>query len=158
VVENISHGVNPTRHLRVLRPAGQFRVMARGDRFVIDPRTYDRFSRIAGAATSIDARSAGRLYQSFKPLLQTAYDELGNQEPIDRAIERAITSLLQVPAIDGDVRVEQAGEGIGYAYSDAKLEDLNAPQKQLLRMGAKNIRLIQAQLRTFATTIGLQVS
>ena len=155
VVENTARGVNPSRHLQVLRPTGQFRVTPKGDRFVIDPRTYDRFSGIAEAAGSIDARSAGRLYQSFKPLLQTAYDELGNQEPIDRAVERGIAGLLAVPAMDGDVRVEQTGEGIGYQYVDARLEGLNGAQKQLLRMGANNIRAIQAQLRTFAMTIGI---
>jgi hypothetical protein len=155
VVENISHGMNPSRHLMVLRPMGPFRVMTRGSQVVIDPRSYDRFSRIEEAAVSIDARTAGRLYQSFKPLLQTAYDELGNQEPIDRAVERAIIALLQVPAIDGDIRVEQTGEGIGYEYADDKLEALTGAQKQLLRMGAKHIRIIQSQLRTFGMAIGI---
>ena len=155
VVENISHGMNPSRHLIVLRPTGPFRVMTRGSQVVIDPRSYDRFSRIEEAAVSIDARTAGRLYQSFRPLLQTAYDELGNQEPIDRAVERAIIALLQVPAIDGDIRVEQTGEGIGYEYADEKLEALTGAQKQLLRMGAKNIRIIQSQLRTFGMAIGI---
>ncbi len=155
VVENISHGMNPSRHLRVLRPAGPFRVMAQGKNLVIDPRSYDRFTPIADAAASIDARMAGRLFQSFKPLLQTAYDELGNQEPVDRAVERAIVGLLEVPAKDGNVRVDQSGEGIGYQYFDPQLEALNSAQKQLLRMGAKNIRVIQAQLRIFAMTIGL---
>jgi hypothetical protein len=158
VVENISHGMNPSRHLRVLKPGGEFRVITRGSQVVIDPRNYDRFSPIEQAATSIDARSAGRLYQSFKPLLQTAYDELGNQESVDRAVERAIAGLLQVPAIDGDIRVEQTGEGIGYEYADDRLEALNGAQKQLLRMGPKNIRIIQAQLRTFAATIGIPAS
>ena len=155
VVENISHGMNPSRHLMVLRPMGPFRVMTRGSQVVIDPRSYDRFSRIEEAAVSIDARTAGRLYQSFKPLLQTAYDELGNQEPIDRAVERAIITLLQVPAIDGDIRVDQTGEGIGYEYADEKLEALTGAQKQLLRMGTKNIRIIQSQLRTFGMAIGI---
>src|SRR6476619_532108 len=86
VVENIAQGVNPSRHLRVLRPAGQFRVMTRGSNVIIDARNYDRFSPIADAAASIDAERAGRLYRSFKPLLQMAYDELGNQESIDRAV------------------------------------------------------------------------
>ncbi len=158
VVENISHGMNPSRHLRVLKPAGEFRVMMRGAQTVIDPRSYDRFSRIEQAAASIDARSAGRLYKSFKPLLQMAYDELGNQESIDRAVERAVNGLLQVPAIDGDVRVERTGEGIGYEYVDQRLEDLNGAQKQLLRMGPKNIRIIQSQLRTFAATVGVQAN
>lgn len=156
VVDNISRGMNPSRRLVVLKPAGQFRVMTRGNQVVVDPRNYDRFTPITDAAASIDARSAGRLYQSFKPLLQTAYDELGNQEPIDRAVERAIGALLAVPAIDGDIRVEQTGEGIGYQYTDDRLESLNGAQKQLLRMGATNVRSIQAQLRTFATTIGVR--
>jgi hypothetical protein len=155
VVENISHGLNPSRHLAVLKPGGQFRVMTRGNQVVIDPRNYDRFTPIQQAASSIDARSAGRLYRSFKPLLQTAYDELGNQEPVDRAVERTLTALLAVPAMDGDIRVEQSGEGIGYQYVDSRLESLNGAQKQLLRMGAANIRAIQTQLRTFAMTIGL---
>ena len=158
VVENISHGMNPSRHLAVLKPPGQFRVMTRGSQVVVDPRNYDRFTSITDAAMSIDARSAGRLYQSFKPLLQTAYDELGNQEPIDRAVGRAIAGLLAVPAKEGDVRVEQTGEGIGYQYTDDRLQELNGAQKQLLRMGPKNIQAIQSQLRTFAATIGLPAS
>jgi len=158
VVENISQGVNPSRHLRVLRPAGQFRVMTRGANVVIDPRNYDRFTPIADAAASIDADRAGRLYRSFKPLLQMAYDELGNQESIDRAVERAIDGLLQVPSADGDVRVEPAGEGIGYDYADARLEGLNGAQKQLLRMGPRNVRVIQQQLRAFRAAAGIPLS
>jgi len=158
VVENISHGMNPSRHLQVLKPAGRFRVMTRGSQVVIDPRNYDRFSPIEEAAASIDARAAGRLYRSFKPLLQTAYDELGNQESFDRAVERAVGGLLQVPAMDGDIRVEQTGEGIGYQYADDRLESLDGAQKQLLRMGPKNIRSIQSQLRTFAMAAGIPVN
>ena len=158
VVDNISHGMNPSRHLRVLKPAGQFRVMTRGANVVIDPRNYDRFTPIANAAASIDAAGAGRLYRSFKPLLQMAYDELGNQESIDRAVERAIGGLLEVPAVDGDIRVEQAGEGIGYDYADRRLDALNGAQKQLLRMGPGNIRVIQQQLRGFASAAGIPLS
>ena len=155
VIDNISHGVTPSKHLRVLRPGGEFRVVKRGDRLVVDPRNYDRYSRIVAAASSIDPRLAARTYETFKPLLQSAYDELGNQEPIDRAFERAIVALLQVPAVDGDVRVVQAGEGIGYEYENEKLEALTGAQKQLLRMGANNVRAIQQQLRMFALTLGI---
>jgi DUF3014 family protein len=158
VVDNIAHGMNPSRHLRVLKPAGQFRVMTRGANVVIDPRTYDRFTPIADAAASIDANGAGRLYRSFKPLLQMAYDELGNQESVDRAVQRAIDALVQVPAVDGDIRVEQGGEGIGYDYVDPRFDALNSAQKQLLRMGPKNIRVIQQQLRGFASAAAIPLS
>ena len=157
-VDNIAHGMNPARHLRVLRPGGQFRVMTRGANVVIDPRTYDRFTPIADAAASIDAAAAGRLYRGFKPLLQMAYDELGNQESFDGAVERAIAGLLHVPAIEGDVRVEQAGEGIGYEYADARLAQLTGAQKQLMRMGARNMRVIQQQLRAFALAARIPLS
>ena len=155
VIDNISHGMTPSSHLRALRPGGQFRVVTRGNQTVIDPRNYARYSGIVGAAMSIDPRAAARTYGTFKPLLQMAYDELGNQEPLDRALERAIVALLHVPAIDGDIRVEQAGEGIGYEYQDAKLEALTGAQKQLLRMGSGNVRAIQEQLRLFALALGI---
>ena len=155
VIDNIAHGVTPSGHLRVLRPGGEFRVVKRGDRLVVDPRNYDRYSRIVAAASSIDPRLAARTYETFKPLLQSAYDELGNQEPIDSALERAIVALLQVPAVDGDVRVVQAGEGIGYEYENEKLETLTGAQKQLLRMGASHVRAIQQQLRMFGMTLGI---
>ena len=155
VVDNLSHGMTPSGHLRVLKPAGPFRVVMRGDRTVIDPRNYDRYSRIVGAAASIDPRTAARTYGTFKPLLQMAYDELGNQEPIDRGIERAIVPLLHVPAVDGDVRVQLTGEGIGYEYEDPMLASLTGAQKQLLRMGANNVRAIQQQLRLFALALGI---
>jgi len=158
VVDNISHGMNPSRQLRVLKPAGQFRVMTRGANVVIDPRNYDRFTPIAQAAASVDAAGAGRLYRSFKPLLQMAYDELGNQESIDRAVERALGGLLEVPAVDGDIRVEQSGEGIGYEYADPRLDALNGAQKQLLRMGPGNTRIIQQQLRGFASGAAIPLS
>jgi hypothetical protein len=157
VIDNISHGVNPSSHLRILKPAGEFQVTNRGGATVIDPRSYDRFNLIRQAAASFDAHTTGRLYLAFRPLLQTAYDELGNQEPFDRAVERAIGSLLAVPAIDGDVRVQQ-GEGVGYEYADDRLEALSGAQKQLLRMGPENVRIIQAQLRTFAAAIGVSAS
>ena len=51
--------------------------------------------------------------------------------------------------------MEQTGEGIGYQYASPELEGMNGAQKQLLRMGAKNVKVIQQQLRTFAMTIGI---
>src|SRR5437870_3753745 len=51
-IENMSHGMNPSHHLQVLKPAGQFRVMTRGSQTIIDPRNYDRFTPIADAASS----------------------------------------------------------------------------------------------------------
>ena len=155
VLENASRGLTPSPRLRQLRPAGQFRVLKRADRIVIDPRNYERFTDIADAAASIDAAAAARLYAGLKPLLQMAYDELGNEEPIDRALERAMTTLLSAPTVDGEIRLEVGDEGIGYVFANPTLEALPGAQKQLIRMGPQNQRVIQSRLRQFALAAGL---
>lgn len=161
VLENTSRGLNPSKHLRALKPAGTFRVTRSGtgssERIALDPRNYERFNGIAEAAASIDAAAAGTLYKGLKPLLQAAYDELGNQEPIDRALERAISGLLAAPVVEGNVPLTVGNEGVGFKYLDPSIEALTGAQKQLVRMGPTNQRLIQGRLRQFASAAGIQI-
>ena len=44
---------------------------------------------------------------------------------------------------------------VSYTYEDARLESLSAAQKQLLRMGPRNVRLVQAKLREIAPYLGI---
>lgn len=154
VVENISTGTTPARHLRVLRPSGPFRVAEVDEETVVDPRGYERYTGIADAAASIDAARAARLYAALKPRIEEAYAELGRQEPFDRALERAIVALLQVPVLSGNVRLEETG-ATEYRYADRRLEQLTEPQKQLLRMGPDNVGVIQSKLREIALALGI---
>jgi len=155
VLDSTSRGRTPSPHLRALRPGVGFRVIERGDRIVLDPRNYQRFTPLAAAAASIDAGAAAKVYAGIKPLLQMAYNELGNQEPIDRALERAVRQVLSAPVVDGDVPLQIGGEGIGYGFADPSLESLPAAQKQLIRMGPENQRRIQEQVRLFAAAAGI---
>jgi hypothetical protein len=41
--------------------------------------------------------------RALKPRIEQAYRELGQQEPFDRALERVVVALLQVPVLDGEV-------------------------------------------------------
>jgi hypothetical protein len=79
--------------------------------------------------------------------------ELGEVGPFDRTLESALVSLLQVPVIDGEVAV--VPQGAMYQYADARLERLRGAQKQLLRMGPQNVRVIQAKLRAVASALGI---
>ncbi len=154
VVTNVSEGLTPAKHLRALRLSSPFRVLERGDRLVIDPKSYERYDGIAAAAASIDAAGAARLYATLKPRIGEAYGQLGMPpDSFDGALERAIVALLRVPVIDGPVRVEP--KGIGYRYADPDLEGLTAAQKHLLRTGPRNVRLIQGALREIALALGV---
>ena len=154
VVANVAEGPTPAVHLRMLRPAVGFKVSDRGARTVIDPRSYERYDDLADAAASIDAAGAARLYATLKPRMEEAYRDLGFPDtPFDRALERAIVSLLRTPPADGAARLEP--KGIGFAFVDPALEGLTAAQKQLLRTGPRNVRIIQSSLRQIALALGI---
>jgi len=154
VVANVVEGVTPARHLRVLRPASTFRVVERGGKLFIDPRSYERYDAVAEAVASIDPAGGARLYATLKPRIEEAYGQLGfPPNSFDSALEKAIVSLLQTPAVDGSVQA--APNGIGYRFTDPNLEKLTAAQKQLLRTGPRNTQMIQSALRRLAIALGI---
>jgi len=154
VVTNVAEGAGPAKQLKVLRPSAPFRVVTRDGGTFVDPRSYDRYNRIADAVSSIDAAGAATLYATLKPRIEDAHRELGGgSQSFDRTLERAIVALLETPVVDAPPRLKP--KGIGYAYADERLEDLSAAQKQLLRMGPQNVRVIKARLRDIALALGI---
>jgi hypothetical protein len=153
-IENVAEGSTPAGRFRVLKPASGFEAIARGGNLQIAPRSYQRYDDLADAAASIDAAGAARLYTTLKPRIDEAYRDLGFPDtPFDRTLERAIVALLRTPAPDSAARLEP--KGIGYGFVDPALEGLTAAQKQLLRTGARNVRIIQSSLRQIALALGI---
>lgn len=153
-VENVADGTTPAGRFRALRPASGFETVGRAGDLHIAPSSYQRYDDLADAAASIDAAGAARLYATFKPRIEEAYRDLGFPDtPFDRALERAIVSLLRTPAPDSAARLEP--KGIGYGFVDPALEGLTGAQKQLLRMGPRNVRIIQSSLRQIALALGI---
>ena len=154
VVANIADKRTPARHLSVLRPSSNFRVIERGTSIYIDPRSYERYNALAAAVTSVNPAGSARLYATVKPRIEEAYRELGVTDvPFDRTLEGAIVMLLNTPVVEDPIRLEP--RGVGYAFADPKLEALTPPQKQLLRTGARNVRLVQGSLREIAQALGI---
>lgn len=154
VVSNIADGATPAQHLKVLRPSASFRVVQRDGATFVDERSYDRYTSLADAIASIDPAAAAKLYATLKPRINEAARDLGASDPsFDRTLERAIVSLLDTPIRDGAPKLTP--KGIGYAYDDGRLEGLTSAQKQLLRMGPRNARIVQKQLRDIAVALGI---
>jgi len=154
VVANIEDGRAPAKQLKPLRPSGDFRVVQRDGGTFVDPRSYDRYNTIADAVQSIDPEGAAKLYSTLKPRIEEAFRDLGYPDrPFDVTLERAIVTLLETPVPDAQLRVKP--KGIGYAYTDDNLEQLSPPQKQLLRMGPRNARLVKEKLRAIAIALGI---
>jgi hypothetical protein len=153
-VDAVANGATPSAHLRRLAPSRPFAVVAQGERFTVDPRSYDRYDGIAATVDALDAVGLARAYATLRPRLQEAYRELGYPDGnFDAAVERALGTLLNAPVVDGTVEIQRAP--VLYQFVNPKLERLSPAQKQLLRMGPRNQRLIQEKLRAVAGALGI---
>jgi len=153
VIANIAGGTSPAVHLRAFRPTRPFTTIERGGMRYIDPRSYERYAPIARAIASIDPSATARAYATFKPLIEEASRDLGNDAPFDRTLERALVHLLSTPVVTDPVPV--VPKGAGYAFANGNLEGLSAAQKQLLRFGPQNAARIQDALRNLALALGI---
>ena len=154
-VHDISAGMTPASRLKALAPGGSFRTSGSSGELRVDPASYRRYDSLAAAVASVDAAGASRLYGTLKPRIEDAYAEQGFPDvPFDRTLERAIIRLLETPVVESPPAVELRG-GEAFAYADGRLERLSAAQKQLLRMGPRNTRLIQEKLRELAVALGI---
>ena len=153
-VVNIGDGDAPYKPLRPIAPRQPFLARVGPTGLAITPESYRRYDAYADAFAALDARGAAQVYATLKPALQEAYDELGRPAgTIDAAMESAIVQLLKTPVLDENVAIEQ--KAVMYRFADPQLESLPAAQRQLLRMGPRNVRLIQAKLREIAPLIGI---
>lgn len=152
-VINIADGQTPSRHLRAVRPTGTFSVDHEGAVLVIDPRSYRRYDNYADAVAAVDAEGAARLYATLKPRIQDASAQLGHPGDFDSVLERAFAELLKTPVVEE--RLGLASKSVAYEFADPRLQSLSGAQRQLLRMGPRNVRIIQAKLREIAPHLGI---
>lgn len=144
--DNIANGRIVREPVRVLTPEGAFQVQKMTEKtFIMDETSYDRYNIFTQVITSIDAQRAGELYSLLSPLFQGAFDELGYpDQKFSDVLFRAIGRLLETPVITTPIMLTQPV--VMYEFADSKLESLNPVQKQMIRMGPKNTRALQAKI------------
>jgi hypothetical protein len=150
VVDNVARGKLPHQNLAFMAPAEAFAVQRESDQvFLLDEASYRRFDLVTDIFASIDAAGAVQFYNLLRPLFQQAYEELGyGSRKFDDLIFVAIGRLLETPVLTEPVRLVRPT--VVYEYADKRLENLSDAQKQLLRMGPRNTRVIQAKLSELA--------
>lgn len=155
VVDNFADGESPKANIPFLAPEGDFKTATiSGGRLVVDPRSYDRYDGVADAIASIDPHGAAEIYRRVRPLTDDAYRELGrNDRSFDDALAGAIRRVLAVPIVEGDVAL--VPRVISFGYADTRLQNLGPVEKQLLRMGPRNVRLVQERVRAIASELGI---
>ncbi len=147
VVDNVVSGETPRPHLDFLAPKQRFKAARRPGRAIVpDQAGFKGYDVVADVVGSVDPSAAAAAYRTLAPLFDAAYAELGHPEGgFSKAVDSAIAALTAVPVLRDDV--ELVPHAIGFRYADPKLEGLTAAQKQFLRMGPRNVRIIQQKLR-----------
>ncbi|HAK54547.1 MAG: DUF3014 domain-containing protein [Vicinamibacterales bacterium] len=156
VAENMAEGQTPARHLGNLSPREPFRTAGGRQRSVIDPRSYERYDLIADAFDSLDVAGTAQLFVQLAPLLDDAYRDLGHPDGEFRPVlALAVREVLDAPIVDGEIAV--VSRSVVFEFVDPSLEALTPVQRQALRMGPRNLRLVQRKLRELSEALGLDV-
>jgi hypothetical protein len=146
VTVNVATGESPRPHLLFLAPKTRFVPRRVGRSLVPDPAGFAGYDVMADAITSLDAGATARAYRTVEPLFEVAFKDYGMPEVRFRAmLDRAITNLLAVPVLKAEV--ELMPHATTFRYVNPRYEQLSPAQKQFLRMGPRNVKLVQAKLR-----------
>jgi len=135
-------------------PRGKFRVLKKDGRAVPDPASFSRYDAFAHMVTAVDAVAVARLFERLYPLFDAAQSGLGEAARPRAAFLAAVRPLMDAPVPEGETPLKEGKKGIVWAYTDEKLENLSPAQKQLLRMGPKNQKALQAKLLAVALALG----
>lgn len=152
-VELVAAGESPKPALPFLSISGAFTVREEGragrERRFMTKASFARYDPMGKLVGSIDAAAAGAAYAQLRPYCLTAFAELGRPgKRLDDQLTLALRRLIDVRVPEGEV--ELVPKGAVYAFADPTLEGLSAAEKQVLRMGPSNARVLQRQLAEFA--------
>jgi len=155
-LDGLSKGVLQDKLLPFTRPSQAFIAHKQGQALSMGSVNFQRYDAFSQSIVAIDSQQAAAFFHWTRPLLETAYSELGYPgENLDGAIIKAIDTLLATPRVEGPIALKR--ESVLYQYADPAIEALPSAQKQLLRMGSKNSALLKSwlsELRSALLTTG----
>jgi len=145
-VTNLANDEMAPNHQLLTPPEKPFRVYSQAGKQWIDAASYKRYTPYVDMLESFDSEALLDVYAVYKDDIQAKYAEIGDPDrDFNRVLKEAIDQLLDTPEVP--VPVEVSTDSVAYKYTDPRLENLNGPQKQLLRTGPDNMRRIKAKLR-----------
>ena len=145
-VTNLANDEMAPNHQLLTPPEQNFRVYSQAGKQWIDAASYKRYTPYVDMLESFDNDALLNIYGIYKGDIKAKFSEIGNpDEDFNQVLLEAIDQLLDTPEVP--VPVEVYTDSVAYKYADERLENLNEPQKQLLRTGPDNMRRIKAKLR-----------
>ncbi len=136
-LDGLSKGVVLSKVLPFVRPSTTFIADKQGLVLSMGPANFQRYDLFTQHISNIDTQQTAAFFLWTRPLLETAYGELGYPpEKLSTALIEAIDIALATPVINGPISLKR--ESVLYQYTDPGIEALPGLQKQILRMGPEN--------------------
>ena len=143
-LDGLSNGVMLSKVFPLTAPEGKFTTHKSDGTIWLNAGNYERYDRTINVMSSIDMSSMAKMFHFTRPLLESAFSEMGyNPRQMDGIILQAIDVILATPIIVEPIKLTR--ESVAYKFADPALESLLPMQKQLLRTGPENTKRLQQQ-------------
>ncbi|MCP3429034.1 DUF3014 domain-containing protein [Opacimonas viscosa] len=127
-------------------PSEAFSVFKQAGRLYIEPSAFTRYNVYAQTFAEVETDNLIALLDQYEPELVNKFTEIAPPGmTFHDAVLAAINVLLDTPIIK--LPVEVSTNRAMYEFTNPQLEALSPPQKQLLRMGPYNVRIVKRKLR-----------
>ncbi|MBB1272177.1 DUF3014 domain-containing protein [Psychromonas sp. SR45-3] len=144
-IDNFSRGEFLASFSPLLATDIPFRKKDSNGKTYVSVLNYHRYDNYTKFIDSIDSEKIVATYYMLKPLIDQTYAEISLPGvDFDEVLNDAIEMALSVPVINGPISLKSPS--VMYLYNNPTLEALNHAQKLLLRLGGKNLTIIQAKL------------
>ena len=143
-LDGLARGNTLSKIFPLTAPEGSFAMHKDGDVIWLNAGNYERYNATVAVLSSFDMKSLGRIFHFIRPLLETAFAEMGYRpRQMDGIILQSIDNILATPIIVEPIILTR--DSVAYKFADPELEALLPIQKQLLRTGPENTQRLQQQ-------------
>ena len=143
-LDGLSRGVILGKIFPLSSPERTFATHRDGDIIWLNAGNYERYNATTQVLTSIDMKLVAQMFHFSRPLLESAFSELGYQpRQMDGIILTALDQVISTPVIVEPIQLTR--DSVIYKFADPGLESLTPLQKQLIRSGPENTQRLQQQ-------------
>ena len=141
----MAQGDVPYKLLPVSRPKAAFPISDDGTQVVTDPAGFERYDALTQWLESLELEPLLSSLEWFIPLFREAWSYYGeDRAAFDMAVVMTLDLVIATPEVDlSDVRLIRK-EAV-WIFEDPAIEGLAPIQKQVLRMGPENAKILKAK-------------
>lgn len=144
-VDLAADGVLMEKNRPLAYPMSAFKVSGGDGDYRPDAANFGRTNELIDTLTAIEPARVAAYYQSWRPLFEEAYKELGKPGNFDARLKLAIDRTLAVKPLSGTPTLVRPK--VYYRYADPKLEGASDIEKLLWRLGPDNSAKLQGWLK-----------